>query len=156
MMAALWSDIEQDLISSQHHLTQALLIFTRCDVRDVETADDVPIAAFMQAIQSGYTSFEAALKRIFAMMHEPRPVGSDWRAAMLRRAGRALEGSRPAILETRLFDAADELRGVRHVAMHVYDRFDADKAAKAVDAAKIFLVGIDPAIARLCAVIDPD
>ena len=156
MMAALWSDIEQDLASSQHHLTQALLIFPRCDFRDVETADYVPIAAFMHAMQSGYTAFEAALKRIFAMLDEPLPVGSDWHAAMLRRAGRALEGSRPAILDKQLLDAADELRRFRHVAMHLYDRLNADKAAKALDAAKIFLVGIDPAIARLRAVIDPD
>ena len=51
------------------------------------------------------------------------------------------------------------LRGLlafRHVAAHVYDEFDGDRAALAVENARVFLAGIGPALARFRAIVDPD
>ena len=156
MMAALWSDVAQDIGSARHHFTQALAIVPDCRFDHEDVGPYIYVSAFMHAMQSGYTSFETGLRRIYAMLDEPLPVGSDWPAVMLRRAGKPLPGSRPAILDDVMVDAADELRRFRHVAMHVYDRFDGHRALEAVKAAKIFVAEIGPAIDRFRAAIDPD
>lgn len=156
MMAALWSDVLEDLASAKKHFGQAVEIFSRGKFDSGTQPDYLYQMAFLHAMQSGYTSFEAGLKRIFALLDEPLPVGSDSHAALLRRAGRPLEASRPAILDSALLLTADELRGFRHVAVHTYDHFDADRAAAAVKAAQIFLAHIDPAISRFRAAVDPD
>ncbi len=51
------------------------------------------------------------------------------------------------------------LRGLlafRHVAAHVYDEFDPDRAVLAVQDARVFLVEIGPAMQRFRAIVDPD
>lgn len=156
MMAALWSDVFDDLASAKKHFQQAVAIFSEGALKTRSEPDYVHEMAFLHAMQSGYTSFETGLKRIFSLLDEALPVGRDSHAALLKRASRPLEASRPAILDPALFGAASELRGFRHVAMHTYDYFDADRAAAAVKAAQTFLTHLDPAIARFRAAIDPD
>lgn len=156
MMAALWSDVLDDLASAKKHLGQGVRIFAAGGFEAGKRPDYLNEMAFLHAMQSGYTSLEAGLKRIFALLDEELPVGTDSHAALLRRASRPLQEARPAILDTPLFLAADELRRFRHVAVHAYDHFDAARAAAAVQAAAVFLAGIDPAIARFRAIVDPD
>ncbi len=81
---------------------------------------------------------------------------SQQRADLLRRFRTATPGSRPALLDERLYRAADELRKFRHVAIHVYDDLDLDRAALLVRDAEVFLSEIGPALARFRAAIDPD
>ena len=156
MMNELWSDIDDDLTSAKRHFGHAVRLFKSEQFKPGTAPDYLSEMAFLHAMQSGYTSFEAALKRLFGLLDEKLPVGSDSHAATLRRANRPIEGSRPAILDERLFLATNELRRFRHVAIHTYDYFDAVLAGAAVKAAEAFLVEIDPAIARFRAVIDPD
>lgn len=156
MMAALWSDVEEDLASSLRHFAQAVRIFRDCRFDGDPSEDYILVSAFMHAMQSGYSSFEASLKRIFSILDEPLPVGSDWHGVLLRRARRPLETSRPEILSGALYEAADELRRFRHVAMHLYERLDREKASKAAEAAGAFLAEVGPAMSRFRAIIDPD
>ena len=114
----------------------------------------------MHAMLSGYTSFEAAMKRLLALLGEPLPSGSDWHTALVQRIATADVGSRPAILDdaalVRAVSGLRGFRGFRHVAAHAYDEFDEDRAALAARDAETFLAEIDPALARFRAIIDPD
>jgi hypothetical protein len=47
-------------------------------------------------------------------------VGDDWHRALLANATIEIEHVRPAILGRRAFDAADELRRLRHFVRHAY------------------------------------
>ena len=157
MMAVLWADIDRDLASSRHHYQSAMNLFDKGFDPDDEEAFYVRSMAFMHAMLAGYTSFEAGMKRLLMMLDEPLPTGSDSQAALVARLSHEHSGSRPAVLDTKtLRRAVDQLRGFRHIAAHVYDGFDVDRAALAIRDARVFLTEINPAIARFRAVIDPD
>ena len=153
MMALLWHDIASDIASAKRHFSAALTI------HEADFLGGAPdyrsVMAFQHAMQAGYTSFEAGLKRLFHMLDEPLPVGPDSHAVLLRRAGQPVPGARPAVLDGALLSQADELRRFRHVAMHSYDDFDPRRATLPVDAARAFIDGIDAALARFRATVDP-
>ena len=112
--------------------------------------------ASLRAVQSGYTSFEASLTRLFALLDEPRPSGPEWQKDLVRRIAEPVPGARPASLdEPKLRRAINGLLGFRPVAAHVYDEVDPDRAAVAVHEAETFPAGIGPALARFRAVVDP-
>ncbi len=154
MMAALWGDALDDIASARLHFSEAIAMFKAPDF-ERSGPDYLRRMAFQHAMQAGYTSFESALKRIFAMLGEPLPLGADWHFALLRRASNPLEGVRPAILGSELSRAATELMRFRHVAMHAYDRFDVAKAALALRDARAFLAVVDEDVARFRSLIDP-
>lgn len=153
MMAVLWHDITADTASAKRHFSAALAIYDT-DFRHA-APDYKSIMAFQHAMQAGYTSFEAGLKRLFHMLDEPLPLGTDSHAVLLRRAGHPVPGSRPAVLNDALLAQADELRRFRHVAMLTYDDFDPRRATLPVDAARAFIGDIDAALERFRANIDP-
>lgn len=152
MMALLWDDIAADLASARRHFGQAVQIYR---TRMAEAPDYVVAMAFQHAMQSGYTSFEAAMRRLLNLLDEPLPAGPDDHAALLKRLGRPVEGQRPAVLDALMLAHADELRSFRHVAMHAYDNFQPRKAAIPVESAEAFLAGIDATLARFRAAVDP-
>lgn len=157
MMAARWADIERDIASSRRHFGRSVALFS--DLREAKPEQDsyAVTMAFLDAMQSGYASFEAAMKRLLNLLDEPLPAGSEWHEDLLLQLATAEPGSRPALIdEPALRRAAQGLLGFRHVAAHVYDDFDEDRAALAVRDAEIFLDGIGPALARFRAAIDPD
>ena len=156
MMAELWADIARDFRSAKRHYEQAAALFRSGRFEPGSTTEYYDEMALLHAMQSGYTSFEAGLKRLFTLIDERLPEGSDSHALLLLRARDPIEGLRPAIFDETLYRAADELRKFRHVAIHTYDYFDRDKADLALRRVDVFLAGLDPAIARFRAVIDPD
>ena len=155
MMAMLWGDIDADLSSAKRHYREALGLFGLPIFAIARAPDYLHEMAFLHAMQCGYTSFEAALKRLLVLIDEDLPQGGDTHKSLLDRARRSAEGMRPAIVDASLYRATNTLRGFRHVAIHTYDDFDLDRAALAVKAAGVFLAEIDPAIAKFRAVIDP-
>ena len=157
MMAMLWSDVDRDIASSRRHFEMGIALFA--DLREAEPGRGsyVGTMSFLHAMQSGYTSFEAGMKRLLALLDEPLPKGADWHKALVSRLSEPSPGSRPALLdEATLRRAVNGLLRFRHVAAHVYDDFDEDRAALAVRYAETFLAGIGSALARFRAVIDPD
>ena len=64
MTALLWDDIEGDLVSAKKHFAQAVALY------GTGVGDYVPSMAFQHAMQSGYTSFEAAMKRLLHLVDE--------------------------------------------------------------------------------------
>jgi hypothetical protein len=111
--------------------------------------------ALMHAFMAGYTSIEAALLRTLRMLSEAEPNGPDWHAVLLRRVCTEAP-DRPAILEADVCKGLDELRRFRHVAMHVYEDFEPQRAQRAVNAARGVLPRLKPSLETFKAVIDPD
>ena len=156
MMAELWGDIDQDVAAARRHLANGVSLFRAKKFGGDVPTDEVAEMAFMHMMQSGYTSFEAGLKRILLLLSEEQPQGPQSHADLLRRFRFPGAGNRPALLDERLFRAATELRKFRHVAIHSYDYLDHDRAALLVRDADTFLAEIGPALARFRATIDPD
>lgn len=108
----------RDIAAAIRHFQAAIETF-RLGERDPATqAGYRDVMAFQHAMQSGYTSFELALRRFLALLDEGVPQGPDRHSALLRRMSKPLEGSRPAVPGEPLARAADELLRFRHVAMH--------------------------------------
>jgi hypothetical protein len=121
MMAECWRDIADDISAATRHFQAAVELFRTGGHDPATSAGYRDVMAFQHAMQSGYTSFELALRRLLALLDEAVPQGPDWPSALLRRLSKPLEGSRPAVLGEPLARAADELLRFRHVAMHSYD-----------------------------------
>ena len=155
MMALAWRDALDDIAAARMHLGEAIHIFDDPVFAASGAPDYLHRMAFQHAMLAGYTSFESALKRIFALLDEPLPVGPDWHFALVRRASGPVEAGRPAILGTDLSRVAIGLMRFRHVAMHAYDSFDLRKAGIAADEAREFLAVIEGDIARFRAAVDP-
>jgi hypothetical protein len=152
MMAPRWLDLLRDIDSAKAHFAEAVAAYRS---QPLEVLGQYwNRMAFQHAMYSGYTSFEAFLERLLAMLDEPMPVGRDWHAKLLERVGTDLPGSRPALLGADFRNAADDLLRFRHVALHSYDRFDPARAAPAVAAAEVFLSSVDAQVARIKAVLD--
>ena len=149
-----WIDIEADLASARRHFTEAVRAFRNRPTAQ-KTDDYWASMAFQHAMQSGYSSFEAALERIVLMCGEQLPVGRDWHAKLLDRTGTAIAGERPEVLSIELKNAARQLLAFRHVAMHSYDDFESSKALPAVEAAEAYLAFVDRDIRLFRSRIDP-
>ena len=152
-----WNDIERDLASPRRHFTLAIDTFDDLRAVQPDRDHDVKTMGFLHAMQSGYTSLEAGRKRLLALLDEPLPVGSNWHKALLCRLEEPAPGSRPAlVVEPGLRPALRGLLAFRHIAAHAYDEFDQDRAALAVQNARVFLAAVDPAMARFRTTVDPD
>ncbi|MGI3899709.1 MAG: hypothetical protein ACRYGP_22025 [Janthinobacterium lividum] len=156
MMGALWADIDPDMRLAHRHLGRAVEMLRSHQLDHSNPEDDTDEVAFKYRMLGGYTAFESALKRLLLMLDEEAPRGSQTHADLLRRFHTGIPGSRPALLDDKLYRAADELRKFRNVAIHVYDDLDLDRAALLVRDAEVFLAGIGPAFARFRTAIDPD
>jgi uncharacterized protein YutE (UPF0331/DUF86 family) len=156
MMAELWADIDQDMQMARRHFGNAVRMLKENRIAQGDPEDDTGEVAFKYRMLGGYTAFESALKRLLALLDEEEPRGSHSHADLLRRFRTAIPNSRPALFDERLFRAVDELRKFRHVAVHVYDDLDLDRAALLIRDADLFLTEIGPALARFRAAIDPD
>ena len=72
-MAPLWDDVLADVASSRRHFGRAVEIFDR-NLSGPDASDDyVTAMAFQHAMQSGYTSFEAAMRRFWRCWTSPSP-----------------------------------------------------------------------------------
>ena len=156
-MAVLWGDIERDVADARRHFGRARQMFERLRGQGATDEYYFQTGAFMHAMLAGYTSFEAGMKRLMALLGEPLPTGADWHGTLLRRLAEPVREMRPAVIDdARLLVALNGLRGFRHVAAHAYDLFDEDRAEVTVAQALLSESSIESALARFRAAIDPD
>ena len=94
MTTLLWDDVF-DLASAKRHFGEAVHLHR---TPSPAVPAYVTNMAFQHGMQAGYTSFEAAMKRLLYLLDEPLPVGPAWHAALLKRLARPVPGSRPAVL----------------------------------------------------------
>lgn len=134
MSDARWTDVEEDLRSSVTHFRMAVALHERGGFLGAALDAYAARMAFMHAMQSGHSSIEAAFVRVMRLLGEDVPQSHDWRADLIRRVSRPIEG-RPAMIGAELARAANETRRFRHVGTRSYDSFDPDLAAPSARAA---------------------
>lgn len=156
MSAALWLDVEADLESMVRHFGKAEEFYQRGGFPGEGLSDYFATMALLHAMQSGYTSAEAALLRILSILREQRPAGADWHSALIRRLARPLEQdlARPALLSAELAAAMQTARSFRHRAVHVYDDFDIERFPPALDAARTIVEKLPKQVAAFRKVMD--
>ncbi len=98
-MAVLWRDIERDLASSHRHFSLAVDVFDELRGASSDSGQSIATMGFLHAVQSGYTSLEAGMNRLLALLDELLPAGADWPKTLLLRLVEAAPGSRPALVE---------------------------------------------------------
>lgn len=155
MTDARWLDVADDIDSAAHHFKMAVRIFELGDLNGDDLEAYRNRMAFLQAMQSGYTSLEGGLERVLDILGEEKPAGSDFHAALVRRVSREIPGKRPAILDGAIAAAVDETRRFRHVARKNYNGFEVTEAVRAVEAARTVSSGIAATIALFKDTIDP-
>jgi hypothetical protein len=148
MSDARWLDVDDDLASAVFHFGRSVEIFNAGGFEGEGLSAYKSRMALMQSMQSGYSSLELALERVFEILGEEKPGGPNYHADLIRRARRDIEGDRPAILPHQLAEAVDEARRFRHVARRTYDDFRPDAAAPALQAAAVIRDQIVDAIAK--------
>jgi hypothetical protein len=85
-------------------------------------------------LHSYYTKLESLLERILISFEGQAPGGESGHAGLLRVAGLAIPGVRPAIFSERTREALDELRKFRHFFRCAYALdLRADKLSKVID-----------------------
>jgi hypothetical protein len=86
-------------------------------------------------LHDAYCAAEKALERLVELVDGDVPQGRTFHRDLLRRAARAVDGVRPAIISPESEKSLAELLGFRHVFRHVYEGFDYRKAAPNVELA---------------------
>jgi hypothetical protein len=89
------------------------------------------------------------------MLGEERPAGENWHADLITRVAAVLPGSRPAIISTRIAEAATETRRFRHRATHNYDSFQVHEVSRTIEAAATLASGLQADIIAFRNIIDP-
>lgn len=157
MTSAIWRDVDADLDSMVLHFGNADELYRRGGLSERGFDDYFAVMALLHAMQSGYTSAEAALLRILSALREEAPTGSDWHQVLVRRLAAPMEGdfARPALLSPMLARALHEVRGFRHRAMHVYDDFNIELFAPAIEASRIVRHELPAQVREFRSTIDP-
>jgi len=157
MSDARWIEVTREAALAAEYLGNSVELYGR-DFNGQSIDAFAARMAFMHAVQSGYTSLESALARIFEMLDEPRPSGDHWHRQLVARACLPVSGenARPAILSPEMCEMVDEARRFRNLATRAYDTFSKDKAAKTVAAARFISEHLAAEIAEFKRVIDPD
>jgi hypothetical protein len=158
MSSASWQDVDADLDSMAEHFRNAAAIHERGAFDDEGLDGYIASMAFLHSMQCGYASAEAALLRILDAIEEDRPTGADWHQVLIRRWSMPIpegEFARPALLGRRLADAMQELRGFRHMAIHIYERIYPERFPAAVAAASRVVTELPEAVRNFRDAIDP-
>ena len=156
MNDARWLDVDDDLASAIRHFSRSVEIFERNGFAGDDLRPYMARMALLQAMQSAYTSLEAAFERILEILSEEKPTGLNYHADLLRRISKEIPGIRPAIISGQLAEAVDEARRFRHVARKSYDSFRLDGAASAIASAAIIRDNLLPAMDAFRRKVDPD
>lgn len=147
MPSLVWSGAKEDIASAVGHFDKATRVL-ECEVisQDADLPQYVLNNAFMHALQSGHTSLEASLRKIFAIIDEPTAGNvPNWHDPLVSQAF-ASNAERPAILPPRLRAFVDETRRARNLFTRGYDSFLPERAQATIDAAKELAVELEGAI----------
>ncbi|HWT30853.1 MAG TPA: hypothetical protein VN240_07485 [Propylenella sp.] len=157
MSDARWTDVLEDARQAAEHFARSVQLYEAGGFLGDDLDAYRARMAFMHAVQSGHTSLEAALLRVFEILGEERPSGDQWHRDLISRAARAMPGDsgRPPILTEDLGGHADETRRFRNLATRSYGTFDPARARSTVIAAKTLSSNLLPALLSFQEVVDP-
>ena len=80
------------------------------------------VRALSFEIERWYTAIESALERALRSLDGSTPEGRSWHEDLLRNAGLAVDGFRPALVSREAVEGLREVMRFRHFARHGYDR----------------------------------
>jgi hypothetical protein len=87
-------------------------------------------------LHNAYGAMESALERLIQAVDGDLPSGAAYHAELVRRAARAVNGVRPAIISRTTATELQRLRAFRHAFRHAYDGYDYARAAENVPLAE--------------------
>jgi hypothetical protein len=155
MSDARWFEVDADIEAATRHFRQSVELYRKGGFDAPGLEGYQAEMALMHALQSAHTSLEGGLLRILEMLGEERPAGENWHADLITRAAAALPSRRPAIISTRLAEAATETRRFRHRATHNYDSFQIQEVSRTIEAAATLASGLKADILAFRNIIDP-
>lgn len=155
MSDARWFEVQADVEAAIRHFQRSVDLYRKGGF-DAPGIDGYQAEmALMHALQSAHTSLEGSFLRILEMLGEERPVGENWHADLIARVAAVLPGRRPAIISTRIAEAATETRRFRHRATHNYDSFRVQEVFRTIEAAATLARGLQADILVFRNIIDP-
>jgi len=155
MSDARWFEVEADVEAAIRHFRQSVELYRKGGFDEPGLDGYQAEMALMHALQSAHTSLEGGFLRILEMLGEERPVGENWHADLINRVAAVLPGKRPAIISTRIAEAATETRRFRHRAAHNYDSFQVKEVSRTIEAAATLASGLEADILAFRNIIDP-
>ncbi|HEV7370494.1 hypothetical protein [Arenibaculum sp.] len=139
MNPAFWADIRRDLDAAARYVhaasRRARSLADGAAVLDPDIREDRE-AAIGLLIHNCYGAMESALERIVQAIDGGLPTGPAYHADLVRRAGTAVEGVRPAVIAAGTAQALQRLRSFRHIFRHAYDGYDYARAVENVAVAE--------------------
>jgi len=154
MSDARWFEVQADVEATIRHFQQAIELYRKGGF-DAPGLDGYQAEmTLMHSLQSAHTSLEGGL-RILEMLGEERPVGESWHADLISRVAAALPGRRPAIISSRIAEAATETRRFRRRATHNHDSFRIQEVSRTIEATAILTSGLQIDILAFRNIIDP-
>ena len=152
-----WILVERDFRSAARHFQMAAAIHggEAGEPGEGRMGTYVLAGAFMHAVQSGHTSLEAGLLRIFKTLGESPPLDVDnWHEATVDQAFTDVPG-RGTVLPPELFADVAETRRARNLAAKGYDRFDMGAARATAMASGRLALALPDALSKFIRRIDP-
>ena len=152
-----WVLVERDFRFAARHFQMAAAIHggEAGEPGEGRMGTYVLAGAFMHAVQSGHTSLEAGLLRIFKTLGESPPLDVDnWHEATVDQAFTDVPG-RGTVLPPELFADVAETRRARNLAVRGYDTFAMGKSEATARAAGRLAKALPDALQRFIRRIDP-
>jgi len=150
-----WLLVKRDFDSAAKHFAMARRLHDE-RLPDLDIGDYVVGNAFMHAVQSGHTSLESGLLKIFKIIGEasPKESADNWHEAAVFQACEAVDG-RPPIIPADLQGAVDETRRARNVSVRGYDGFDLSRTGATAEAAECLAKALPGVLEGFVQAIDP-
>ncbi len=117
--ARLAAQLEDDLQALERLAVAIRRLVTRTDDSQQEW---LRVRALSFELERWYTAVESTLDRALRALDGASPEGRSWHEDLLRNAGLAVEGFRPALVSREAVEGLREVMRFRHYARHGYDR----------------------------------
>ena len=117
--ARLAAQLEEDLRALERLASAIRQLLTRTNDSQHEW---LRVRALSFEIERWYTAIESTLERALRSLDGSTSEGQRWHEDLLRNAGLAVDGYRPALVSPQAIEALREVMRFRHFARHGYDR----------------------------------
>ena len=117
--ARLAAQLDEDLRALERLASDIVRLSTRTSDSEHEW---LRVRALSFEIERWYTAIESTLERALRGLDGTSPEGRSWHEDLLRNAGLAVEGFRPALVSSDAVEGLREVMRFRHFARHGYDR----------------------------------
>ena len=156
LRARLAAELRVDLASVERR-GQAVANLSVARSDELETVAHMRTLALAFELERFYTAVETSLERAIQGLDGSVPRGAHWHTELLRAAGVAVAGFRPALLSATGIASLRELLSFRHFARHSYDAEpDARRLGELAERAAVVVTEWRTSIEALCTTLERD